>query len=128
MPRAGSLRDPHGISTGKTSLFWPSDTVVQEQSLLSSQRYALNLNSSKASHTALVARFTAECALAVRRRRLPNKQPPCAPQHLTRSPSNRAEREAPVLSVTRHRVLDNFWRLLPTVASQVVALTCSRDQ
>ena len=56
----------------------------KEQSTLSCQRYVPTLNFGEARSTALVARFAAGRALAFRRRRLPNKPPPCASQRLPR--------------------------------------------
>ena len=51
---------------------------------MSRPRYACTLNSGEARSAALVTRLTAGLALAVRRRRLPNKQQPCASQRLPR--------------------------------------------
>ena len=53
--------------------------VIREPSLLSRPRYAPTLNSGEARRAALVARFAAGRALAVR-----HKPPPCASQRLPR--------------------------------------------
>ena len=58
--------------------------VIREQCLLRRPCYAPTLNSGEARRAALVARFAADCALAIRRRRLPNKPPLSVSQRLCR--------------------------------------------
>ena len=92
--------------------------VIREQSPLESPALCCTLNSGEARRAALVARFAAGHALAIRSRRLPNKPPPCASQRLLRGappPSRRPvnvgsvrhlqKGTTPVLSVIRRRAL-----------------------
>ena len=58
--------------------------VIRDQSLWGRPHYARTLNSGEARRAALIARFAAGHALAIRHRRLPNKPPPCAFQRLPR--------------------------------------------